>query len=218
MAEFHIPAGKVYPSPTIDFFDGMPIGKTISRSPDARMANSSLLKACEWLGENDRPVIHNDRSCNYRWPGWISICEEHGLVRSMSRKGFGPDNSRAEGFFDRLKIEFLYGRDWSDVTLHEFAYMLDAYMMWYRDEDQERLRLQEPDALPSGAVAGRMRVRKLTGHIEGYDDFEEVQVEVCLMKCCEIRSQTFDVTTFSREELESGSANPHPTITAGIGF
>lgn len=133
VTEFHIPAGKVYLSPIIDCFDGMPIGWTISRSPDAEMANSSLLKACEWLREGDHPAVHSDRGCHYRWPGWIAICDEHGLVRSMSRKGCSPDNSRAEGFFGRLKVEFFYGRDWSDVTLDEFADMLDAYMRWYRD-------------------------------------------------------------------------------------
>lgn len=61
------------------------------------------------------------------------ICRENGLVRSMSRKGCSPDNARAEGFFGRLKLEFFHGRDWSRVTLDEFADMLDAYLGWCRD-------------------------------------------------------------------------------------
>lgn len=52
----------------------------------------------------------------------------------MSRKGCSPDNSRAEGFFGRLKVEFFYGRDWQDVSVEEFMGMLDAYLRWYRDE------------------------------------------------------------------------------------
>lgn len=90
-------------------------------------ANSSQLK------EGEHPTGHSDRGCHYRWPGWIGICDEHGIVRSMSRKGCSPDNARAEGFFGRLKIEFFYGRDWSGVALDEFADMLDAYLRWYRD-------------------------------------------------------------------------------------
>ena len=133
VTEFHIPAGKVYLSPILDCFDGIPLSWSISTSPNAEMANSSLLGACEWLSEGEHPVIHSDRGCHYRWPGWIEICDENGLVRSMSRKGCSPDNSRAEGFFGRLKIEFFYDRDWSGVTLEEFADMLDAYMRWYRD-------------------------------------------------------------------------------------
>ena len=96
VTEFRIPAGKVYLSPIVDCFDGMPLSWSISTSPDAEMANSSLLGACEWLGEGERPKVHSDRGGHYRWPGWIGICEEHGLVRSMSRKGCSPDNARCE--------------------------------------------------------------------------------------------------------------------------
>ena len=133
VTEFRIPAGKVYLSPVVDCFDGMPLSWSISTSPDAEMANSSLLGACEWLGEGDHPKVHSDRGCHYRWPGWIKICEENGLVRSMSRKGCSPDNARCEGFFGRLKIEFFYGRDWAGVTIEELMGMLDAYLRWYRD-------------------------------------------------------------------------------------
>ena len=128
-----IPAGKACLSPIVGRLDGMPPGWSISTSPDAEMANSSLLGACEWLREGDRPTVHSDRGSHYRWPGWIGICEADGLVRSMSRKGCSPDNARCEGFFGRLKIEFFYGCDWSGVTIDEFMRMLDAYLRWYRD-------------------------------------------------------------------------------------
>ena len=129
VTEFRTPAGKTYLSPIIDCFDGMPISRTISTTPDAEMANSSLLGACSQLKEGEHPKGHSDRVCRYRWPGWIKICKDHGIVRSMSRRGRSPDNARAEGFFGRLKL----GRDWSGVTLDEFADMLDAYLRWYRD-------------------------------------------------------------------------------------
>ena len=133
VTEFRIPAGRACLSPIVDCFDGMPLSWSISTSPDAEMANSSLLGACSWLGEGDHPKIHSDRGCHCRWPGWIRICDENGLVRSMSRKGCSPDNARCEGFFGRLKIEFFHGCDWAGVTLEEFMDMLDAYLRWYRD-------------------------------------------------------------------------------------
>ena len=133
MTEFRIPDGKVCLSPIVDCFDGMPLSWSISTSPDAEMANSSLLGACDWLEDGDRPTVHSDRGCHYRWPGWIEICDDHGLVRSMSRKGCSPDNARCGGFFGRLKIEFFYGCDWGGVTIEEFMGMLDAYLRWYRD-------------------------------------------------------------------------------------
>ena len=133
VTEFRIPAGKAHLSPTVDRLDGMPPSRSIPTSPDAEMANSSLLGACGWLDGGDRPAVHSDGGGHYRWPGWIKICEENGLVRSMPRKGCSPDNARCEGFFGRLKVEFFYGRDWDGVAIEEFITMLDAYLRWYRD-------------------------------------------------------------------------------------
>lgn len=133
VAEFRIPAGKVYLSPIADCFGGMPPSWSISASPDAEMANSSLIDACGWLNEGDRPTARSDRGGRCRWPGWVRICRENGPVRSMPRKGRGSDNARREGFFGRSKIEFFYGCDWSEVTIEEFMGMLNAYLRWYRD-------------------------------------------------------------------------------------
>lgn len=134
IAEFGTKAGKACPSPMVDRLDGMPLSRSISTSPNAELASSPLSGACALLAEGDHPRARNDRGCHYRWPGWISMCDEHGLVRSMPRKGHSPDDSRMEGFFGRPRIEFFYGRDWEDVALDEFTAMLDACLTWHRDE------------------------------------------------------------------------------------
>lgn len=133
VTQFSIPAGRVYLSPIIDVFDGMPVSWTIRKSPTAEMANTMLEDACRRLTDGETPMIHSDRGCHYRWPGWLKICHDNGLVRSMSRKGCSPDNSAMEGFFGRLKNEFFYGRDWNGVSTDEFIAMLDDYMRYYRD-------------------------------------------------------------------------------------
>ena len=45
VTELRIPAGKVYLPPIVDCFDGMPPSWSTSTSPDAEMANSSLIGA-----------------------------------------------------------------------------------------------------------------------------------------------------------------------------
>ena len=70
---------------------------------------------------------------HYRWDEWIRICEEHGLIRSMSAKGYSPDNAAAEGFFGRLKNELFYGRDWRGVGYEEFRERLAAYLTHYNE-------------------------------------------------------------------------------------
>lgn len=132
VTELRIPAGRLYLSVVVDCFDGLPAGWSVSRRPDHLLTESSLEMACASL-RGGRPVVHSDRGRHYFWPGWVAICREHGLVRSMSRKGTSPDNAACEGFFGRLKVEFLHGRDWSEWSLGDFADALGDYMGWYAE-------------------------------------------------------------------------------------
>lgn len=131
ITEFHIPAGKIYLSPIIDCFDGLPVSWTIGTSPDADLVNTMLDEAIALLNEHEKPIIHSDRGCHYRWPGWISRMDHAGLIRSMSKKGCSPDNSACEGFFGHLKNEMFYGRSWIGVSIEEFIQILDSYIQWY---------------------------------------------------------------------------------------
>lgn len=99
ITEFHIPAGKIYLSPVIDCFDGLPVSWTISTSPDAELVNTMLDLAIAQLKDGEHPIVHSDRGAHYRWPGWIDRMDAAELTRSMSKKGCSPDNSACEGFF-----------------------------------------------------------------------------------------------------------------------
>jgi transposase InsO family protein len=134
ITEFHIPAGKIYLSPIIDCFDGLPVSWTIGTSPDAELVNTMLDNAIGTLKESEHPIIHSDRGAHYRWPGWIERMENAGLTRSMSKKGCSPDNSACEGFFGRLKNEMFYGQSWKDVSIEEFITILDEYIHWYSEK------------------------------------------------------------------------------------
>lgn len=134
ITEFAIPAGKVYLSPIIDCFDGMPVCWRTSTSPDANLVNTMLDDAISGLRDGEHPVIHSDRGCHYRWPGWISRIEQAHLIQSMSKKGCSPDNSACEGFFGRLKNEMFYGISWAGVTVETFMQRINTYMEWYRKE------------------------------------------------------------------------------------
>ena len=49
ISEFALPSGKVYLSPIIDCFDGLPVSWTISTSPNAKLANGMLDLAVKTL-------------------------------------------------------------------------------------------------------------------------------------------------------------------------
>lgn len=131
ITEFALPAGKVYLSVLVDCFDGMLPGWTISTTPDSVLVNSMLDRAISQLPEKAHPLIHSDKGCHYRWPGWIERMEKAGLERSMSRKGCSPDNAACEGLFGRLKNELFYYREWTGVSLPEFVDTLNEYLVWY---------------------------------------------------------------------------------------
>lgn len=131
ITEFSIPAGKVYLSPMIDCFDGMPVSWKISTTPDAKLVNSMLDEAIATLNYDEHPIVHSDRGCHYRWPGWIERMEKAHLYRSMSKKGCSPDNAACEGFFGQMKNEMFYCRSWLNVTIEEFINQIDEYMRWY---------------------------------------------------------------------------------------
>lgn len=76
ITEFSIPAGKVYLSPIIDCYDGMVVSWKIGRTPDFILVNKMLDEAINTLKPSEHPLIHTDRGCHYRWPGWIKRMEE----------------------------------------------------------------------------------------------------------------------------------------------
>ena len=87
----------------IDCHDGTIVAYTRGLHPNARLANTMLRKAIGTLPDDTRVIVHSDRGCHYRWPEWIRICQEHGIIRSMSRKGCSPCvvcvHLNVDGFF-----------------------------------------------------------------------------------------------------------------------
>ncbi len=134
ITEFKIPAGKVYLSPIVDCFDGLLPSWAISTNPNAALVNSMLDAATATLNQDEYPIIHSDRGCHYRWPGWIARTECAGLTRSMSHKGCPPDNAACEGVFGRIKNEMFYNRSWTGVSIDDFIAILNNYLNWYNEK------------------------------------------------------------------------------------
>ena len=133
VTEFKTGGGKVYLSPILDCFDGMPTSWKSSVHPDSALCDASLAQTLEMLPKGSHPTVHTDGAAVYRSNSWKELCRRHGVRRSMSRKGCCPDNARAEGFFGALKEEFYNGRDWSRCPPERFMEELDAFIVWYRD-------------------------------------------------------------------------------------
>jgi transposase InsO family protein/transposase-like protein len=126
--------GKVYLSPIIDCFDGKVVHYTRGLHPTAELTNTMLKGAISTLRDGEKPKVHSDRGCHYRWQEWIDLMNEADLTRSMSKKGCSPDNSACEGFFGRMKNEMYYDRDWKSKTVAELMEAIDSYIKWYNNK------------------------------------------------------------------------------------
>lgn len=136
ITEFSIPAGKAYLSVIIDCFDGSPVSWKIDSHPNAQLANDSLSRAVKGKIYHGL-ILHSDRGCHYRWPGWIELTKRHGIIRSMSAKGCSPDNAGCESFFGHLKTECFFGRDFRCFSLEKFTNYIENYLLWY---SQKRIK------------------------------------------------------------------------------
>lgn len=90
ITEFALPDGKLYLSAIIDCFDGMVVGWTIGKSPNAELANSMLDGVIANLPEGCYPTVHSDRGCHYRWPGWIERMKRTALLAPCLKKDVLP--------------------------------------------------------------------------------------------------------------------------------
>ena len=43
------------------------------------LVNKMLDKAIKKLNEDEHPILHSNRGCHYRWPGWIERMDKAGL-------------------------------------------------------------------------------------------------------------------------------------------
>lgn len=107
ITQFVLPSFKCYLSPVIDCFDGKVISWKISKSPNAKLVNSMLDDAITTLRFDEHPILHNDRGAHYRWSGWISRCNNAGIIRSMSKKV--------------VLLTILLWKDFSDVSKMSFS-------------------------------------------------------------------------------------------------
>ena len=104
-----------------------------------------LLKGISKLKRGEKPILHTDHGVHYQWPGWIKICDQNEIIRSMSRKGCSPDNAAMEGFFGRMKNEFFHHRNWKGVSVDEFIEKLNDYLIFYNERrPKEKLAWMSP--------------------------------------------------------------------------
>ena len=80
--------------------------------PTQELVAEALKMAVEQRRPRPGLLHHSDQGIQYASGVYLQLIEQHGVVRSMSRKGNCYDNAVVESFFSSLKNELIHHRDY----------------------------------------------------------------------------------------------------------
>ena len=127
------------------------------------LADRMLVRAAETLPEGARPLVHSDRGCHCRRPGWLALMDHYGPARSTGAKGRSPDDAAAEGFFGRMKTEPVYPGHWEERTRDGVLVLIDDCIRWHDHGRIKRsLGWMSPVQIPSKPGNGCVIISKKT--------------------------------------------------------
>lgn len=97
--------GWLYLAVVIDLFSRSVLGGKLGESLETGLVLGALEQALQACQAPPRAIFHSDRGCQYTSAAFRGCLARHGLVQSMSAKGYCYDNAFAESFFATLKAE-----------------------------------------------------------------------------------------------------------------
>ena len=131
VTEFKCDEGKLYLSPIKDLFNSEIIAYDLAESPNFEQITRMMKQAVARL-DGAKPILHSDQGWQYQMAGFREICQQNGIVQSMSRKGNCLDNGAMESFFGRLKTECYFGKQFE--TFEQLKQTIHDYIHYYNNE------------------------------------------------------------------------------------
>lgn len=105
-------SGWLYLAVLIDLYSRMVVGWSMKERRDQDLVNEALGMALKQRTPKVGVLHHSDQGIQYSSGSYLQLLEQHGFVRSMSRKGNCYDNAVVESFFSSLKNELIHFQDY----------------------------------------------------------------------------------------------------------
>jgi transposase InsO family protein len=123
-----------YLAVVMDLYDRKPVGWALGRSPNAELACLALRRALMRRKPGKGLIHHSDRGCQYTSTAYRQLLNANRIRGSMSRKGNPYDNAPMESFFKTLKVEWVNGHRYLNMSeaLTSLTYFLDVYYCFKR--------------------------------------------------------------------------------------
>ena len=135
----------IYLSPLFDLFNHEIVSYSLSTVNSEEFVERMLASMPAEFLKN--ALIHNDQGSVYWSNGWVKLCEELQIVRSMSRRGNCWDNALSENFFSAMKVDLgLTKRGYRNLlTTEEIKDLINDYIPWYNaGRIQKKLGFMSP--------------------------------------------------------------------------
>lgn len=102
----YLPFGHsmLYLSSIMAIYNGEIVAYKIDNKQDQSLVNDTLNQ----IDEPEGCILHSDQGSVYTSYAYYQLCEEKGIIRSMSRKGTPADNAPIESFHSSIKCEKFY--------------------------------------------------------------------------------------------------------------
>jgi len=139
----YLPFGHsmLYLHSIMDIYNGEIVAYKIDDKQDQSLVNDTL-------NQIDIPegcILHSDQGSVYTSYAYYQLCEEKGIIRSMSRKGTPADNAPIESFHSSLKSETFYINNQLNSSNHIVIDIVEKYIKNYNNNRiQQKLGYLSP--------------------------------------------------------------------------
>ncbi|MCG1427264.1 IS3 family transposase [Staphylococcus epidermidis] len=139
----YLPFGHsmLYLSSIMDIYNGEIVAYKIDDKQDQSLVNDTL-------NQIDIPegcILHSDQGSVYTSYAYYQLCEEKGIIRSMSRKGTPAYNAPIESFHSSLKSETFYINNELNRSNHIVIDIVEKYIKNYNNNRiQQKLGYLSP--------------------------------------------------------------------------
>ncbi len=145
--------GWVFLATVLDLYSRKIVGWSMGSRLTSDLAQRALRNAILTRRPTPGLIVHSDQGREYYAGEYQQLLASHGLICSMSRRGDCYDNAVMESFFQSLKVEEVYHRDFKSRAQAKTALFEYIEMFYNRQRLHSSIGYMSPMEYESRTVA-----------------------------------------------------------------
>jgi putative transposase len=161
-----IAGGFVYLACVMDLFTRKIVGYSLSDRLEAEVCLRALDQAIQERKPRPGLIHHSDRGVQYACTEYRDRLSQHGILASMSAKGYCFDNAFMESFFKSLKAEEVYLTEYETKEDVEKSIPQFIEEVYNRKRKHSSLGYRSPETYEELAKTGQLKKLGLPQSVE----------------------------------------------------